>query len=551
MPDEPNLDELPQASIDRKKRLRISVVWIIPILAAVIAIGIAIQRVMNEGPTITIVFKAAEGIEAGKTFVKYKDVTIGEVTAVQLSEDYARVVVKAKIAKHAAGLLVEDAKLWIVQPRASLSGVSGLGTLLSGNYIGFQAGKSTKSRRSFTGLDVPPTITDQPGRMFLLRAGSLGSVGIGAPIYYRSLNVGQVAAYSLAADGKSIDITVFVNAPYDKYVTSHTRFWNASGIEVSAGAEGVKVHTESLVAVLAGGVAFDSPDFLPPGEPAVANTVFTLYPSKAVALKQPELQERRFLLYFNESLRGLSVGAPVTFFGLPVGQVTEVGLSFDPDALEFRPRVLITFFPERLVAHISAQEQRANAQSFAHSSAATRARLLRHLVEERGLRATLQTGSLLTGELYVAFEYFPSLPKPKVDWTRDPLELPVSGGGLASIEAKLDSILNKVNHMPLEAMGASLENLLTTLNRTLKDADTLISRVDTELLPEGTKTLQNLRRAIADSDQALLGKDSSGQKDLHDALQEMTRAARSVRVLVDYLQRHPETLIRGKKEERP
>jgi paraquat-inducible protein B len=550
MPNETDLGELPQATIERKKRLRISIVWIIPILAAVIALGIAIQRVMNEGPTITIEFKAAEGIEAGKTFVKYKDVTIGQVTAVQLSEDYARVVVKAKIAKHEAGLLVEDAKFWVVQPRASLSGVSGLGTLLSGNYIGFQVGTSVKRRRSFTGLDVPPTITDEPGRIFLLKASSLGSVGIGAPIYYRSLSVGQVAAYSLAADGKSIDITVFVNAPYDKYVTSHTRFWNASGIDVSAGAEGVKVRTESLIAVLVGGLAFDSPDSLPPGEPAVTNTVFTLYPNQTVAMKQPDLLERRFVLYFDESLRGLSVGAPVTLFGLPVGEVAEVGLSFDREALELRPRVLITFFPERLIAHVSAQEQR-NAKTFAESSAAIRARLLRHMVEERGLRATLQTGSLLTGELYVAFEYFPNLPKPKMDWTRDPLELPVSGGGLASIEAKLDSILAKINHMPLEAIGAGVKDLLTTLNKTLKDADTLISRVDTEFLPEGTKTLQDLHRAIADSDQALLGKDSSGQQDLRDALQEVTRAARAVRVLVDYLQRHPETLIRGKKEEKP
>jgi paraquat-inducible protein B len=268
-------------------------------------------------------------------------------------------------------------------------------------------------------------------------------------------------------------------------------------------------------------------------------------------MKQPDVLERRFVLHFDESLRGLSVGAPVTLFGLPVGEVAEVGLSFDAEALEIRPRVLVTFFPERLLAHVSEQEQRTKAKTLQQSNAAVRARFLRRMVEERGLRATLKTGSLLTGELYVAFEYFPNLPKPKMDWTRDPLELPVSGGGLASLEAKLDSILTKVNHMPLEAMGESVKDLLVTLNKTLKDADTLISRVDTEFLPEGTKTLQDLHRAIADSDQALLGKDSSGQQDLRDALQEVTRAARAVRVLVDYLQRHPETLIRGKKEDKP
>ena len=211
-----------------------------------VAIGIAVQRVLSEGPTITIVFKSADGIEAGKTFIKYKDVRIGQVTAVKLSEDYSKVLVKAKIAKHAAGLMVEDAKFWVVEPRISLSGVSGLNTLLSGNYIGFQAGKSTEEQRTFIGLDEPPTIMDQPGRRFVLKANTLGSLGVGEPIYYRGILVGQVALYNLAADGKSVEITIFVNAPYDKYVTAETRFWNASGIDVSVGADGVDVRTESL-----------------------------------------------------------------------------------------------------------------------------------------------------------------------------------------------------------------------------------------------------------------------------------------------------------------
>ena len=147
-------DSLPRATVVPRRRQRISVVWIIPILAAVVAIGIAIQRILSEGPTITIVFKAAEGIEAGKTFVKYKDVNIGQVTAVELSYDHSKVEVTARIDKSAAGLMVEDAKFWVVQPRVTLSGVSGLGTLLSGNYIGFEAGKSDKRQRNFTGLET-------------------------------------------------------------------------------------------------------------------------------------------------------------------------------------------------------------------------------------------------------------------------------------------------------------------------------------------------------------------------------------------------------------
>ena len=547
MADPGGLGDLPQASVVRSKRLRISIVWIIPLLAAVVAIGIAIQRVRNEGPTITITFKGAAGIEAGKTFIKYKDVTIGQVTKVELTDDYSKVEVTAQIAKHAEGLIVEDAKFWVVQPQVTLSGISGLGTLLSGQYIGFQAGTSAKKGRHFIALDVAPVITDQPGRRFILNAKSLGSVGIGAPIYYRSVPVGEVAAYELAADGNSIKATIFIEAPYDKYVNSETRFWNASGIEVSAGANGVDIRTESIVSVLIGGIAFDVPEFLQPGEPAAPNSAFTLYTDRATAMTQPDPVERHFVLYFNESLRGLSVGAPVTLFGLTVGHVANVGLTFDTATLNFRPRVLITFNPERIMERLSAQERKTT--NLVEMTLEGRTRILRHLVEDRGLRAKLETGNLLTGELYVAIEYVPNAPKPKIDWSQDPLELPVDSGGLASIEAKLNSILTKIDSMPIEKMGADVKNILGSLNQTLKSTDALLGRIDAQWVPEGTKTMEELHRAIADADRSLLGRDAPTSQNLHDTLQEVAGAARSVRVFIDYLQRHPEILIRGKKEE--
>jgi paraquat-inducible protein B len=559
MTDQIDPDKLPQATVVRKKRMRISIIWIIPLLAALVAIGIAIQRVRSEGPTITIVFKVAEGIEAGKTFIKYKDVRIGQVTAVQLSPDYSKVLVKAKIAKHAAGLMVRDASFWIVEPRINLSGVSGLNTLLSGNYIGFEAGKSEEEGLDFTALDEPPFIPSQHGRRFVLKANTLGSLGVGAPIYYRSLSVGQVTSYNLAADGKSVEVHVYVDAPYDKYVTAETRFWNASGIDVSVGADGVNVRTESVVALLAGGVSFDTPDFLPAtAAPAAPNTVFTLYRTRAIAMKQPDPVERRYVLYFNESVRGLSVGAPVTLLGMQVGEVADVGLTFDAATVRFRPRVLITFFPERLIGRLSALQRAGTEKTMAEMTKEARIRMLRRIVDERGLRAQLQTGSLLTGELFVAFEYFPTAPKPKIDWSREPLELPVVPGGLANIESKLASILTKVDNMPIDAMAAEVRNTLATLDQTLKEAGTLVNRVDTQWVPEGTKTLEEMRRAIVSADRVLnntdatlFGKESPAPQDLRDALQEVTRAARSVRILVDYLERHPEMLIRGKPEEKP
>jgi len=550
-------DDLPQATVVRKRGTKISVVWIIPILAAVVAAGIAIQRIMSEGPTINIVFKAAEGLDAGKTFIKYKDVNIGQVTAVKLSADHSKVEVTAKIDKSAAALMVEDAKFWVVEPRVTLSGVSGLGTLLSGNYIGFEVGASKKEQRKFTGLDVPPIITGgQAGRQFVLKANSLGSLGIGSPIYYHRLLAGQVVAYGLAADGKEIEIKIFVNAPYDKYVNPGTRFWNASGIDASIGAGGVEVRTQSLIAVLAGGLAFETPSFAVKAEPAAANAVFTLYTNQAAALKQAESISARYVLYFNESLRGLSVGAPVTLLGMPAGEVTDVGFAIDPAMMNLRGRVEIVSYPERLIARLSAN-QAAVGKSF-ERSVQERHAILQRLVEQKGLRAQLRSGNLLTGQLFVALDYFPNAPKTKVDWSRDVPELPVVQSTVSDIEAKITAIVAKLDKLPLEEISADLTKVLVTTDQTLKDASKAINRLDSDVTPGLKTTVDEIRRAIASADgvlksadATLVGKDAPAQQELRDALQEITRAARSLRILTDFLEQHPEALLRGKSEENP
>jgi paraquat-inducible protein B len=567
--------DVPRATVVPRRRARISVVWIIPILAAVVALGIAVQRILSEGPTITIVFKLAQGVEAGKTVIKYKDVNIGRVTAVRLSDDYAKVELTAKIDKSAAGLIVEDAKFWVVEPRITLSGVSGLGTLLSGNYIGFEVGKSTRKERRFTALEVAPVITSgQPGRQFVLKAADLGSLGVGSPIYYRRLQAGQVIAYDLTSDGKAVDLKVFVNAPYDRYVNPGTRFWNASGLDVSVGAGGVEVRTESLVALIAGGIAFDTPPFAASAEPAAANTTWTLYRDRPAAMKEAESIAARYVLYFDESLRGLSIGAPVTLFGLPAGEVVDVGLAVDPKTFNVRGRVEIVSYPERLIARMDGATQAAEREALARS-AQHRHALLRHLVEQRGLRAQLRSGSLITGQLYIAFDYFPNTPKVTVDWSRDVAVLPVAPSTITDIESKLTGIVAKLDKLPYEAIGADLTKMLAGVSVTLQDASNAVNRIDTHVTPElkttlqaaslalGTvdgmlknevnTTLEELRRALAtadgvlkSTDAALLGKDAPGQLELREALQEVTRAARSLRGLTDFLERHPESLIWGK-----
>ncbi|MGZ5127050.1 MAG: PqiB family protein [Burkholderiales bacterium] len=541
-------DRLPQASVLPPKHLRISAIWIIPLVAALVAIGIAFQRIVAEGPTVTIIFKSAEGIEAGKTFVKYKDVNIGQVIAVELTQDYGKVEVTAKITRRAGGLMVEDAKFWIVKPRITLSGVSGLNTLLSGNYIGFAAGKSDKPQRRFMGLDVPPIVTDEPGRRFVLRADELGWVGVGSPVYYRRLQVGKIAAYDFAPDGKSVEIAVFINAPHDRYVTTETRFWNASGLDVSTTATGLELRLESVVALLVGGIAFDMPPFVTEAPPAPENTVFALYRDEDIAMKAPDASTRRYVLYFHEPVGGLAVGVPMTFLGLRAGEVTSVGLVLDPATAHVRPRVAITFNPERLI-----EDANGAAQPLGQDPRQLDI-LVRRLVEERGLRAQLKTGNLLTGQVLIAFNYVPNAPRVRIDMSQPVPVLPVVPSGRVDIEAKVSSILAKLDQVRFESIAGSLKQDLDGFNEMLKDARKLVSDVDVQLVPQLKKNLETMQRTLAAAERAidhaetrLLGPNALAQQELRDALQEFARAARSVRVLTDYLERHPESLIRGKR----
>jgi len=261
MPD-PNtpLPPVPESRAVARRQTRLSLVWIIPIVAAIAGVWVAVTRILAEGPEITIVFKSAEGLEAGKTKIHYNGVDVGTVSTIRLSEDHLSVLITAQMAPKTQSFLVDDTKFWVVRPRISGANVTGLGTLISGAYIGMEIGQSSQSKRNFVGLETPPVVTSEtPGRFFFLTTPDLGSLDNGTPIYFRRLQVGQVISYELEPDGKLLKIKVFVNAPYDQYVTSNTRFWHASGIDVSLSASGLSVQTQSLLSILVGGIAFETP----------------------------------------------------------------------------------------------------------------------------------------------------------------------------------------------------------------------------------------------------------------------------------------------------
>jgi paraquat-inducible protein B len=509
-----------------KKRMRLSLVWVIPIVAALVGVWVAVTRVLSQGPKITIVLQSAEGLEAGKTKVRYNGVEIGTLTTLRLSDDHQRVVTTVQMAPKTEGLLVADTKFWVVRPRISGANVTGLSTLISGAYMGMEIGNSKESKREFAALETPPIITGEiPGRFFVLKTPDLGSLDLGTPVYFRRLQVGQVASYKLDPDGKFLTVKVFVRTPYDQYVNPETRFWHASGFDVSLSASGLKVQTQSVLSILIGGVAFETAATGPVLPPAPENAVFTLYGTRDAAFEPAARNPQTYELIFNESVRGLTPGAPVEFRGIPIGEVVEVRAQIDLRTFEFSVPVTIHLDPERLGVNVLDARPGADLETM-------RRRLIDSLVSH-DVRAQLRTGSLLTGAVYVAFDVFPGSRPARVDWSQQPVRLPTVRGQLEATEATVEDIVEKVNKMPLKEIGDNLRTALADLDLTIVSArGTLVSA-----------------RGTLDHASNLTEPNSAQVQQLDNTLQEVSRAARSVRVLSDYLERHPEALLRGKKGE--
>ncbi len=300
-------EDIPEAIV-QSRLSQFSIVWIIPVVAALIGAWLIYKAQTEKGPTITVTFQTAEGLEAGKTKIKYKDVDLGQVREITLNPDLSQVVVTADLVRQAEKLLSENTRFWVVRARVNVSGVSGLGTLFSGAYIGLDPGQPGKAARSFTGLEEPPIVTaDLPGRHFILKAEQRGSLDTGSPVYFRQIRVGQVVGYQLADDGQSVIIKIFINSPYQKFVYKNSRFWNASGLDLSIGTEGVQLNTESMVTMLVGGISFDIPSYLETGEPAAADQVFNLYENFTASQEKTDLIKSYWVLYFDGSVRGLSL----------------------------------------------------------------------------------------------------------------------------------------------------------------------------------------------------------------------------------------------------
>ena len=555
-PSEPDAERLrspadfPEAQVVNHDR--ISLVWLLPVLAVLVGGWLAYKTLSERGPIITVEFKTAAGLTAGKTKVKFKDVDIGDVTAIDVSDDLSKVIVTAELTHGSEKFLADQTRFWVARPRVTASRVSGLETLLSGAFIAIDPVGAGKQQRHFVGLPEPPVITtDEPGTSFRLRSPTLGSLNLGSPVYYRHIRVGQVIDFELDKDGRAVTIEVFVTQPHDNLVLTNTRFWNASGIDMKLSADGISLDTESLLSVLLGGVAFDNPDTIESlGEAANPDQYFPLYPNRSEAHERVYLDKERYLLIFGGSVRGLNIGAPVVLRGITVGQVLDIQLKFDAEKLDFYIPVLVEIEPER-IGFPDGGRQRMLAED---------PDILNKLVAA-GMRAQLKTGSLLTGQLYVELDFHKDAPPAHLTQRGDYRVVPTLPTPLEAITTKVNRILAKVDEFPIDTIGnelsatlagarevvdsVALKNSLTELEQTLRQLRSLSAKLDDEIAPELSSSLHEAQQALKNVN-GLIAPDAPLNAETVRTMRDVSAAARSIRTLADYLERHPEALIQGK-----
>ena len=555
-----------------KKTRTISIVWVVPLVAVIIGAWLAYKSITEKGPLITVTFQSAEGLEAGKTKVQFKSVEVGVVETIDISDDLDRVSLRIRMVKGAVPYLTENTTFWVVRARITASEVTGLGTLLGGAYIGIEPSDVGKPATSFVGLEKAPIITSEmEGKRFSLKAPRLGSLNPGSPIYFRQVKVGQVVEFELDRDGNDIGIIIFIDAPYDHFVRENSRFWLSSGLDLQLTANGLRIDTQSMVSLIIGGIAFSS--FTDEPSPAAEpNALFRLYETRDEAEKDRSESVNDYYIAFSDSVRGLSIGAPVEFRGFQLGSVTDIQLVSDFDNQDFSAMVRIS-----IIRHNISMPPELTGTNLEER--------LDHFIKT-GLRAQLKTGNLLSGQLYIDLGYFADAPVAQNRQYKGLAVLPSMPASSLALMNDLGKFVKKLSDLPLAELFANLEktmagvddlardpelrkaiaalNRLTTklgttielvntatipqLNAALTEIDTTIELVNTATISQLNATLREVDTLVRDMAN-WVSPDSQLYSDLRNSLGALSEAARAITELTDLLARHPEALIQGKKSE--
>jgi len=540
----------PEAPDVRKGWARFSIIWLVPLVALIVGGWLLWRDVMSKGPEITVSFQTAEGLSAGKTAVRYRDVDVGQVTAISLADNLEQVVLTIRMNADFSDYLTDKTRFWVVRPRVSARGISGLETIVSGAYIEVVPDKSGEKAREFIGEEEPQFVPGtEDGTRFVLKAEELGSLGEGTPVLLRGVEVGEVVDTELDENADGVSIPVFIRKPFDALVKRETRFWNSSGIALDLNAEGFSVRAQSVRSVLAGGINFYTPTGHENDEMAEADTVFLLQESREKAELLAEGYSQRYILYFDSSVRGLSRGAPVEFNGIRVGTVESVDLEYVVTERTFRVPVEVTLEPER-VSVVGGRLGDVNPQETIET------------LIDNGLRARLKTGSFITGQLFVDLSMHPVSPARYLGNQEGNLpELPTLPQKLDEIANSLTSLLEKVETFPIEEIGIRLlgtvegmENIVTSpalnngmisLQQAAAGINTLVTNLDASVLPATQTALDAAREALGGVHD-VTAPTSPVRYNLEQALKELGATARSLRELTDFLEQNPSALILGK-----
>lgn len=524
-----------------RHRRRWSTVWVVPAIALVLAGWLVFKHYHDKGPIAYLRFQTAEGIETGKTEVRCRSVKVGVVEKIELAGDLRSVVAQLRIDPDSEDLLRRGSRFWVVRPRVSASTISGLGTLISGAYIELEPGDGPAPVNHFDGLEKPPvTSASVPGLRLTLVAEDAGSLTENSPIYFLGFEVGKVERRTLDIKNARVRFDVFIDEEYAEQVREGTCFWNTSGIDVTAGADGFKLSTPSFQAMLTGGASFGVPKGGVPGGPAKDRSVFPLYNDEDDAKKSIFVPDHRCLLFFDQSVRGLTVGAPVEFRGLPLGRVTDISFKHSPPG-DSRVPVEIEIDADTLSKAIENTDANKN--------------VLEEAVR-RGLRATLSTGSLLTGALYVNLDFEPDAPPMTLTKLGEYEIIPTQSGGLAQLQDKVEAILAKIEALPLEGtltkFGNAADEIAITvkeLRGTLDEAEAALAAAKKLLAKDETQnitkeleaTLKQVRASVES-----LGPTGTVQGDLSRTLDELRAALRAFKTLSDSIEEKPNSLLFGR-----
>jgi paraquat-inducible protein B len=513
----------------------LSPIWIIPIVAALLGLWLVWQHYAAQGVLVEVRFETAEGVAAGKTAVQCRSVSVGLVETVRLAKDLKGVITSIRIYHDAVELLRRDTRFWVVRPRFGGSGISGLGTLVSGTYIELDPGGAPGAARTFRGLEIPP-VTPQgvPGLHITLVADEAGSIGPGSSVSYKGINVGRIESQIFNPKNGRVEFGAFIGGEFGKLVTSHSRFWNVSGIDLDVSADGVHLRTGTLESLVAGGVAFDTGGDDLHALPAKDGTIFPLHERFDDTEKSSLNPRLTYLLLFTESVRGLNPNAPVEFRGIRVGTVTGVSFDYLPDDPEHRVPVVIKIDPS-FIADVPPDNATAGPAAIAESV-------------RRGLTATLRTGNLLTGQLFVNLDFQKDAPPAEVTEIGGYRTLPTTSSGLGQLQDKVTAVLDKIQGLKLEETVENAAGALAEIKGAAKDLrgaaeglSKLLASPATQALPADLKdSLASLRKTLDG-----FNENSGFYRDLSVTIRDLSSALRSVESLATTIERKPSSLLWG------